>query len=184
MFITFLKSALITTAMAIAAPALANAVELELDGQTWEASENDGSDARIESYMGREALYLKRNIAALHTEALGDMVIEYEYASTHQSGFIGVNFRANAETANLEQFYTRPHQTGQPDATQYMVMTNGSSTWQLHAGPNEAVAVDLPAETWIKVRIVAIGDQADIYVGDMSAPLIHVADLRSTSSSG
>ncbi len=184
MFSSILKPTLIAATISITTPALANAVELELDGQTWEASENEGSDARVESYLGREALFLKRNIAALQTEDLGDMVIEYNYAATHQSGFIGVNFRANAETSNLEQFYTRPHQSGEPDATQYMVLTNGSSTWQLHAGPNEAVATDLPAQTWIKVRIVAIGDQADIFVGDMSKPLIHVPELRSSSTSG
>nr|WP_070959762.1 hypothetical protein [Hyphomonas sp. Mor2] len=184
MFTTFLKSSLSLAVLAIATPALAHAGELEFEGQTWIAGDADGSDARVEDYLGRPALYLRRTVAALDTEDLGDMVIEYDYAATHQSGFIGVNFRANAETANLEQFYTRPHQSGQPDATQYMVLTNGSATWQLHAGPNEAVATDIPAQTWIKVRIVAIGDQADIFVGDMDTPLIHVPDLRSTSASG
>ena len=160
------------------------AEELELDGLTWSAEIGENSAAQIESYLGRDALFLRRNVAVLEGAEFGDMVIEYDYASTHPSGFIGINFRADSETANLEQFYTRPHQSGQPDATQYMVMTNGAATWQLHAGPNEAVATDLPPETWIKVRIVAIGDQADIFVGDMSAPLIHVPDLRSVSSSG
>lgn len=123
-------------------------------------------------------------MAVLEDQEFGDMVVEYDYASTHASGFIGINFRADRETGNLEQFYTRPHQSGQPDATQYMVLTNGSATWQLHAGPNEAVATELPAATWIKIRIVAIGDRADIFVGDMDQPLIHVPDLRSITSSG
>lgn len=161
-----------------------SAEELVLDGQTWSAEIADGSAAQIESYLGRDALFLRRNVAVLEGAEFGDMVIEYDYASTHPSGFIGVNFRADSNTSNLEQFYTRPHQTGQPDATQYMVMTNGAATWQLHAGPNEAVATDLPPETWIKVRIVAIGEQADIFVGDMTSPLIHVPDLRSVSRSG
>jgi len=184
MFASFLKSASAAALLLAATPIIAQAGELEFEGETWTAGDNEGSDARIEDYLGRQALFLRRNVAALTSEELGDMVIEYEYASTHPSGFIGVNFRADAATGNLEQFYTRPHQSGQPDATQYMVMTNGSSTWQLHAGPNEAVATDLPAQTWIKVRIVAIGDQADIFVGDMETPLIHVPDLRSTSKSG
>lgn len=184
MFASYLKTASAAVLLLAATPIIAQAGELEFEGQTWTAGDNEGSDARVEDYLGRPALFLRRNVAALESEDLGDMVIEYEYASTHPSGFIGVNFRASAETANLEQFYTRPHQSGQPDATQYMVLTNGSATWQLHAGPNEAVATDLPAQTWIKVRIVAIGDQADIFVGDMETPLIHVPDLRSTSKSG
>lgn len=184
MHIPIAKFMLASAAAMTLASAPVWAEDLVLDGQTWSAETTEGSAAQVETYLGRDALFLRRNVAVLEGAEFGDMVIEYDYASTHPSGFIGVNFRADSETANLEQFYTRPHQSGQPDATQYMVLTNGSATWQLHAGPNEAVATDLPPETWIKVRIVAIGDQADIFVGDMATPLIHVPDLRSVSQSG
>jgi len=183
-FTSIFKSTFAAALLLTAAPAFAQTTELEFEGQTWSAGQSEGSVFRVEEYLGRPALFLRRNGAGLVGEEFGDMVIEYEYASTHPSGFIGVNFRVDSETSNLEQFYTRPHQSGQPDATQYMVLTNGSATWQLHAGPNEAVATDLPAQTWIKVRIVAVGDKADIFVGDMETPLIHVPDLRSTSASG
>ncbi|MFN3213889.1 MAG: hypothetical protein ACE37M_12345 [Henriciella sp.] len=179
-----LRKMITSTAIMALASVTAAADEFVLDGQTWSADQGENSAAKIESYLGRDALFLSRNVAVLEGAEYGDMVIEYDYASTHPSGFIGINFRADSETANLEQFYTRPHQSGQPDATQYMVLTNGAATWQLHAGPNEAVATELPPQTWIKVRIVAIGDQADIFVGDMSTPLIHVPDLRSVSASG
>ena len=184
MFRPIAKIALIATAVATALAPLANAEELTFEGKIWTAGDYDDGAARVEDYLGRSALFLSRNVARLKGDDLGDMVIEYDYASTHPSGFIGANFRADNETGNLEQFYTRPHQSGEPDATQYMVLTNGVATWQLHAGPNEAVAADLPAETWTKVRIVAIGDRADIFVNDMTKPLIHVPDLRSTSTSG
>ncbi|MCA8900098.1 MAG: hypothetical protein KDA53_02495 [Hyphomonas sp.] len=162
----------------------ARAETLELDGARWSVEAQEGSDARVEEFLGRKAIYLSRNQAVLDAADLGDMVIEYEYAASHPSGFIGVNFRADLDSGNLEQFYTRPHQSGEPDATQYMVMVNGVATWQLHAGPDEAVATDLPAQEWIRVRIVAIGDKADIYVGDMETPLIHVPHLRRGEASG
>ena len=38
--------------------------------------------------------------------------------------------------------------------------------------------------TWIKVRIVAIGDRADIFVGDMTTPLIHVPDQAGRGAEG
>ncbi len=177
---TSLLASLLTCAM----PVSATAGELEFEGKTWTTGDFDGSEARVEDYIGRSALYLGRNFAGLPDLELSDMVLEYDYAATHASGFIGVRFRDNLETGSREQFYTRPHQSGQPDATQYMGVINNSSTWQLHAGPNEAVATELPAQTWIKVRIVAIGDRADIFVGDMTSPLIHVPDLRSESGSG
>lgn len=184
MFKKLLKPGLIGATLLVSAPVFATAGEIEFEDKTWTVGELDGSEARVEDFQGRTALYLGRNFAGLQDINLSDMVIEYEYAATHPSGFIGVRFRDNLETGNREQFYTRPHQSGQPDATQYMGVVNGASTWQLHAGPNEAVAVDLPAQEWIKVRIVAIGDRADIFVGDLSTPLIHVPDLRSESASG
>ncbi len=184
MFTSIMKSASAAALLALAAPAFAQAGELEFEGKTWTTGDFDNSEARVEPYLGRSALYLGRNFAGLADLDLGDMVIEYDYAATHQSGFIGVRFRDNLETGNREQFYTRPHQSGRPDATHHMGVINGVSTWQLHAGPNESVAVDLPAKTWVKVRIVAIGDRADIFVGDMTTPLIHVPDLRSESDSG
>ena len=167
---------------AFAAPV--HAETLKFEGKKWAIDEYEGSAARVEDFLGRKALFLQRTVALLEGDSHSDVVIEYEYASTHPSGFIGVNFRADLEAGNLEQFYTRPHQTGHPDATQYMVMINGSATWQLHAGPNDAVATDLPSREWIKVRIVAIGDRADIFVGDMSKPLMHVPDLRHDDGEG
>ena len=174
-------AALITLAGGLSA---ARAETLELDGARWSVDTSEGAEARVEEFLGRKAVYLSRNQAILEGVDLRDMVIEYEYASTHPSGFIGVDFRADPDSGNLEQFYTRPHQSGEPDATQYMVMVNGVATWQLHAGPDEAVATDLPAQEWIKVRIVAIGDKADIYVGNMDTPLIHVPRLRLGDASG
>lgn len=151
---------------------------IEFQGEEWTYFDFPDDVVRVENYLGRESLFIGRNSVARADLDLADLVIEYDYASTHESGFIGVNFRFDLETNSFEQFYTRPHQSGQPDATQYMVAINGSATWQLHAGPNEAVATDLAAQEWIPIRIVVIGDQADIFVDDMETPLIHVPDLR------
>ena len=151
---------------------------ITFEGSDWSYQDYPNSVVRVEDFLGREALYISGNSLTRTELDLGDLVIDYDYASSHPSGFIGVDFRVDGASGNLEQFYTRPHQSGHPDATQYMVMINGVATWQLHAGPNDATAIDLPAREWIHVRIVAIGDRADIYVGDMETPLLHVPDLR------
>ena len=173
---TGIAASLVALTMSFAAPAAAETLEFE--GNSWIFEPGENGIVRAESFEGRDALYLHGASATLDGPDLRDVVIEYEYASTHQSGFIGVDFRADQENGNFEEFYTRPHQSGNPDATQYMVAINGVATWQLHAGPNEATAIDLAAREWIKVRIVAIGDKADIFVGDMTTPLLHVADMR------
>jgi hypothetical protein len=162
----------------------AQAGTIEFEGASWEYRDNDTGQVKNETFLGRNALYVSRNRLLRQGDNLRDMIIEYEYASSHPSGFIGVNFRSDPDGTGTEQFYTRPHQSGQPDASQYVGAINGLATWQLHAGPNDATAVDLPAREWIKVRIVAIGDKADIFVGDMSTPLLHVPDLRFDGDAG
>ncbi|WP_412545538.1 hypothetical protein [Maricaulis sp. MIT060901] len=174
---TGLISALLLGASAIAQDTL------QYDGETWQVAAADNGAVRVEQALGREALYISRAQAWRRDVDLQDFVLEYEYASTDESGFIGVNWRAADENA-LEQFYVRPHQSGQPDAAQYLPVLNGIAGWQIYAGPNEAQATDLPAREWIRVRIVAIGDAADIFVGDMETPLLHIADLGSETSGG
>lgn len=174
---TGLISALLLGASAIAQDTL------QYDGKTWQVAAADNGAVRVEQALGREALYISRGQAWRRDVDLQDFVLEYEYASTDQSGFIGVNWRAADENA-LEQFYVRPHQSGQPDAVQYLPVLNGIAGWQIYAGPNEAQATDLPAREWIRVRIVAIGDAADIFVGDMETPLLHIADLGSATTGG
>lgn len=164
--------------------ASANAQEtLQYDGVTWQVTAAESGAVRIEQALGREALFISRGQAWRPDVDLQDFVLEYDYASTDQSGFIGVNWRAASEDA-LEQFYVRPHQSGQPDAAQYLPVLHGIAGWQIYAGPNEAQATDLPAREWIRVRIVAIGDAADIFVGDMNTPLLHIADLGSATTGG
>jgi len=156
---------------------------LQYDGATWQVQAAETGAVRVEQALGREALYISRGQAWRRDVDLQDFVLEYDYASTDQSGFIGVNWRAAHENA-LEQFYVRPHQSGQPDAAQYLPVLHGIAGWQIYAGPNETQATPLPAQQWISVRIVAIGDAADIFVGDLETPLLHVADLRGETNSG
>jgi hypothetical protein len=166
------------------ATAYAQDVEtLTFEGQTWQIAHTDAGDVRTGEYMGRDALYIRRGQARLNDLDLADMVIDYSYVPTEQSGFMGVNFR-DLGNNNLEQFYTRPHQSGQPDATQYQPVINGRTAWQLYAGPNDATAIDITADTWSHVRIVAIGDAADIYIDDMDTPAMHVPDLRIDAAHG
>jgi hypothetical protein len=140
---------------------------------------------RVEAgrHDGRDALYLRRAQVWLEGLVLGDAVLEFDVQPVMQSGFIGINFRAQ-EDGNMEQFYVRGHQSGSDDATQYQPIHNGLSSWQIHAGPNDIQAVDIEAGAWLPVRIVVIGDAADIFVGDLETPLLHVADLKGTTREG
>jgi hypothetical protein len=170
--------------LANASPASAQDDEIIMfEGQDWLISHSPAGTIETGEFADRQALYIRRGQASLEGVDLADLVLDYEYAPTHQSGFMGVNWRI-VDGSNAEQFYTRPHQSGQPDATQYQPVINGSTAWQIHAGPNDATAIDIEAAAWSHVRIVAIGDQADIYIDDMDTPRLHIPDLRVDDARG
>ena len=140
-------------------------------------------DARMGEFLGRQALFLERAQITLADRGFSEGVIEFDLASDYPSGFVGVNFRDDGEGTS-EQFYVRFHQSGRPDSTQYLARLNGLASWQIHAGPNDATAVELGTRQWIPIRLVVKGDQADIFVRDLDTPVLHVPLLRSDNADG
>jgi hypothetical protein len=155
--------------------------EISFEGESW-LLEKFG-EAGQKEFMGRQSMFLERAQLKLSGRDFSKGVIEFDLATEKASGFVGVNFRDNSEGSS-EQFYVRFHQSGRPDSTQYLARLNSLASWQIHAGPNDAAAVELGAMQWIPIRIVVEGDRADIFVRDMETPLLHIAHLRTPNDSG
>lgn len=79
--------------------------------------------------------------------------------------------------SNFENFYVRPHQSGNPDATQYTPVFNRQAGWQLYHGEGYSKAFTFKFNQWHHVKIDMHGLQAEIYFDDMESPLIKVAEL-------
>ena len=156
---------------------------IAFEGADWLVLAAAEGKAETGTIDGRDALFLSRAQVWRDDLDWTDLVIEYEVMPTIESGFIGVNFRADT-SGQMEQFYVRPHQSGSDDATQYQPIHNGLASWQIYGGPNDIQATDIKAGAWLPVKIVVIGDAADIFVGDAQAPLLHVPDLKAMSESG
>jgi hypothetical protein len=90
---------------------------------------------------------------------------------------VGASWRIQ-DAANREEFYIRSHQAENPDANQYTPIFNGLSAWQLYHGEGFGAPVDYPFETWIPVKIVVSGDQAEVYIGDLEKPALFIDDLK------
>lgn len=171
-------------ALSLTTPGWAQDAEgIAFGGHSWRVAAAPNGSVKAGNYLGRDALYISRGQAWRDDLDLGDVVIEYDIAPTMKSGFMGANFRASP-AGNMEQFYIRGHLSGFDDATQYQPIHNGSSSWQIYGGPNHIQAVEFEPETWTSVRIVALGDAADIFVGQSDQPLLHVADLKATTRHG
>lgn len=133
----------------------------------------EGDEHTVEQFAGREALFLNNAGARLEGIELLDGTIAFDiYLPSNARGFSGVYWRLR-EGGNGEDFYVRPHQGGNPDANQYSPLFNGSAAWQLYYGPQFAVPTTYRFGEWMPIRIVSVGDEADIYI-DSDTPSLRV----------
>jgi hypothetical protein len=122
----------------------------------------------------------------------GDGVIELDLAGALQpnapdpgSGFLGVAFHIQPQTAAYEMFYLRPSNARAPDqlrrnhVTQYVSFPDWSweRTRRETPGLYESYA-DLEVGAWTKVRIVVAGRKAELYLNGAAQPALIVNDLK------
>lgn len=125
---------------------------------------------RLETYRGRESLWLRGGAAWIEDVDLTDGVIEFDIAVDGARGFSGALWRL-VDAGNGEQFYLRPHQSGNPDANQYTPMLHGRTAWQLYHGDRYSAPIEYRFDEWMPIRIVFRDRQAEIYV-DSAEPVL------------
>jgi hypothetical protein len=148
--------------------------EVPFDSDAWE---HRAGESRVEEHLGRRSLYLKGGIATVAGQSFVDGALSVDVAFSGERGFMGAIWRV-ADTGNYEEFYLRPHQSGNPDATQYTPVFNGVSGWQLYHGERYAVrAVHRPG-SWVRLAIVFAGPRAEVYLGGGEVPLLAIDGLK------
>lgn len=141
----------------------------------------------LEPFKGKDAIYLQAGSIALKDANFLNGTIEYDIYMKETRGFPGVYFRTNG--SNSEQFYIRPHQSGNPDANQAIGLINGISAWQLYFGPKYSFPYKYPVDEWMHVKIVVDGDKAQVYLDNADKPnlswkLFHEAKSGGVSFTG
>ncbi len=157
----------------------AGAEEYSFDARHWTVS---AAEHRFEDFNGRPAIFLSNGIAQLNDLMVQDAVIEFDVAFDETRGFSGVMFRME-DSRNFENFYLRPHQSGNIDATQYQPVFNGVSSWQLYHGSSYSAPVEYRYREWMPVKIIVAGDKAAFYVA-AEAPIFSVHGLKRGISGG
>ena len=153
---------------------------IPFDSPRWQI---EAEESRIEEYKGKTSLLLRGGLALVSDAEFTDGVIEYFCAFPDARAFVGATWRVQ-DAANREEFYIRPHQSGNPDANQYTPVFNGLSAWQLYHGEGYGVPVAYEFDTWFPVKIVVSGDQAEVYIGDLEKPALFIDDLKREKASG
>mgnify|MGYP005725633427 CR=1 FL=1 len=147
---------------------------IPFDSERWEIS---ARESRVENYLGRQSLYLKGGKALIKDAEFTDGVIKFDIAFSRERGFMGAVWRVQ-DGSNYEEFYLRPHQSGNPDANQYTPVFNGLSGWQLYHGEGYGTPVTYDFNQWMPVKIVVSGKQAEFYIKDMETPKFIAHELK------
>jgi hypothetical protein len=150
------------------------------DSDRWEIR---AQESRVTDHLGRKSLFLKGGIAAVKDSQFTDGVIEFDIAFSEERGFMGAVWRLQ-DLENYEEFYLRPHQSGNPDANQYQPVFNGLAAWQLYYGEDYAAPVRYDFNQWIHVKIVVADKNAEIYIKDMENPVLFVSELKRETKAG
>ncbi|MGB8951467.1 MAG: SMP-30/gluconolactonase/LRE family protein [Candidatus Aminicenantales bacterium] len=151
---------------------------VRFDPEHWQL----GPATRVEEFLGRKALTLS-GTAFLKDVVFENGIVEVDLAFKEGTIFPTIIFRAQDE-ANYEEFYVRPHKSGQPDALQYTPVFNGLSAWQLYYGEGYTRAWTFSPNTWIHIKLEIAGTQARVFIGGAPNPALVINDLKRGRSKG
>lgn len=161
-------------------PQLSYPETVRFDGNQWEIQ---AKEHKVLDYLGRQSFYLQGGFAAVKDSQFTDGIIEYDVAFSGERGFIGAFWRMQ-DPDNYEEFYVRPHQSGNPDANQYEPVFNGVAAWQLYYGEGYAAPVKYNFNQWNHIKLVISGKHADVYINDMDVPALFISDQKRETKSG
>jgi len=134
-------------------------------------------DAIVEEHDGQQALRLGVpaegapagfGMAIAKMDPFTDGIIEYDVAFAEGRNFGGVQLRMQSE-GDYEDFYMRGHQSGNPDANQYMPKYNGLPAWELYYGAPYSAPITYN-EGWNHVKLALASDLMDVFINDMDTP--------------
>jgi hypothetical protein len=142
-----------------------------------------GQEVVQEEYQGKQCLKLTNGRAVLQDANFKNGVIEFDIAVTQARYFPGMGFREQDEN-NTEEFYLRPHQSGNPDAIQYYPEYNGDGAWQLYYGDGFNNSHKIPFDRWMHVKLLVKDTAAEVYLDNETTPALFIKKLYRPVATG
>ena len=178
-FEALITAALLVGALTPVEPLRAQATEVPFEPSRWTI---DAPRAEFVEHLGRRSLSLGGGSAFLKDVQFQDGTIEVD-VSGPPSGFAFLMFRVTTPKDH-EDVYLRMGMSGTSDALQYMPMYGGEGSWQLYHGTGYNASVAFDPAVWTHLRVEVEGRRATVFVGDVAAPALVVAELKGVVGPG
>ena len=147
---------------------------VSFNSDRWVCSEK----AVRKQHLGRDSLYLANDSRCHIKDAVfEDGTIEVDMAAPTTRSFMGIEFRIESPDDH-ETVYLRPHKSGLDDATQYMPVFKGGSTWQIFSGEGFTAPIEIPKEQWFRVKLEISGSTGKLFVNNLEKPALIINDLK------
>lgn len=161
--------------------AQAQTKQIPMQAAHWEVN---AKKHHFTQYLGKQSLYINQGRALAKNHHFKNGTLEFDVAFPKKRQFSGVIFRVQKNWLNREEFYLRPHQSGNPDANQYTPIFNGLSGWQLYYGKGHSGPFMYKFDQWMHVKIVMAEQEAEFYIDNMQTPLFRAFELKHVPQSG
>ncbi len=168
-------------------PTLSQAEILAFNDDNWafiagtQISEKDGQQA-LRLGVPAEGMPFGFGLAVAKTAPFTNGIIAYDVKFEKGRTFGGLRFRVQGQ-GDFEDFYLRGHQSGNPDANQYMPQYNGIPSWQLYYGPQYTSPTSY-VEGWNSIKMAISGNLMDVFINDMEKPALTVELKREEQTGG
>ena len=139
--------------------------------------------ASIIDFDNQKAILLTRGKLTNTNLDFHEGIIEFDIYTEGERSFVYVYFREQS-SALSEVLYLRTHKSNSPDTLQYSPVIQRRSAWQLYHGKKGTAAANIPANTWVRVKLEVKGSLLTVWVGDNPAPVMHEILLTGKTTSG
>lgn len=181
MFLSLVWSIVLTTSSVDGATTDSSTI-VSFNSDRWVCSDNKAPVRK--QHLGRDSLYLASDSYCYVKDAVfEDGTIEVDMAAPTTRSFMGIDFRFESPDDH-ESVYLRPHKSGLDDATQYMPVLNGGSTWQIFSGEGFTAPIVIPKEQWFRVKLEISGSTGKLFVNNLEKPALVINDLKRGRSKG
>lgn len=142
------------------------AQNIPIDTSTWNIRANAYV---LENYRGSDAVYLQGGMMILKDVGFLNGTIEFDLFLKEEPSFPGIYFRGQ-NNGDAEQFYVRPHQSGNPDANQAAPSIKNITPWQLYFGTRYSFPYEYKFDDWTHIKILVNDRQAQVFLDYSEEP--------------
>ncbi|MCV6638213.1 hypothetical protein [Candidatus Albibeggiatoa sp. nov. NOAA] len=167
----------------------AEVVSIPMNAENEDKWEFADATYKFETYLGQEALVLEKGLVlAKGTEGFVNGTVEFDiiyeraYDPEIEKGFGGIAFRAHTLT-EYQVVHSRDNNFGTTYGLHYFPIYDGQNAVQLYYGPGHNPKVmNAPYDQWVHIKLVVSEDQGEVYVDDMTTPILFINNIRDTKA--